>query len=38
MLKGVEPRLDVLVVDDRAESRRLLRFVLETDSRFRVVG
>ena len=38
MLKGVEPPLDVLVVDDRAESRRLLRFVLETDSRFRVVG
>ena len=38
MLNGVAPPLDVLVVDDREESRRLLRFVLETDSRFRVVG
>jgi DNA-binding NarL/FixJ family response regulator len=38
MLNEVEAPLDVLVVDDRAESRRLLRFVLETDRRFRVVG
>ncbi len=32
------PCLDVLVVDDLADARRLLRLVLDGDQRFRVVG
>jgi DNA-binding NarL/FixJ family response regulator len=32
------PCLDVLVVDDLAETRRLLRMILDGDDRFRVVG
>jgi len=36
---GVSPScLDVLVIDDLADARRLLRLVLDGDDRFRVVG